>query len=90
MNLPDDLVKVCLDAGESIWQYSPSKQSYFRIYPDHGFTFIEGKYLPDPEVLLMQKAKSMSSLGKVVNLDKLKSSQAVYKLYEHWKQVATA
>lgn len=87
MILPDNLVEICKDNGDSVWKYSQENNRYYRIYEKtKELKVISGKNIPDPEILLAKKLKIYAVRGEKVNVNALKSSPAVYALWEHQKK----
>lgn len=87
MILPSDLVEICKDNGDSVWKYSPGDNVYYRIYEKtKEVGLISGKYIPDPEILLAKKLRIHAVRGERVNIEALKSTPAVYALWEHQKK----
>jgi len=82
----DDLEFVCNDAN-SEWKYKKDNDCYYRIYPNKTYTYIYGQYLPDPEELLTKKIEAVKKSGVRPDIEKLKSTPAIYSLFEHRKNM---
>jgi len=84
-SLPDKMEKVCDDADSS-WHYHDGK--YYRVYGrNNSFTYIFGKYLPNPEEIESSRIREAERLGNKVDIAKARCTPATYKLWGHWKTV---
>lgn len=76
---------VCVDAGDTEWRYNGVEKRYYRLKNGEPVTKIDGKYLPDPDILWTQKIAVYAKKGHQVNVDALKPTPAIFSLWKHWK-----
>lgn len=86
MLLPENMEKVCEDAGPSVWFYNKPEDKYYRVYDrTREYKAIRGQSLPDPEILLAERMKKAAVDRKRVNIKALECSPATKCLWEHRK-----
>jgi hypothetical protein len=88
MKLPENMEFVCKDAGPSEWKYDPEGKRYYRVYENtKEYKAISGKYLPDPEIVLAERAKKFMRKG--MNIHSLECAPATKALFNHWTEVSS-
>jgi hypothetical protein len=80
---------VCQDVN-SYWHYDAEKDAYYRLYKGGDFSFIYGKYLPDPKELWDNRVSRILTTHGRTDVAAVKPTAATYSLWEHRKNTIAA
>lgn len=86
------LQEVCIDKnGGGVWLFDDSQKRYFRRQPDKTVSgIIEGRFLPDPEILWRSRCDQLDVAPNSDIGANLRPQPATFALWKHWQGVTNA